>query len=125
MTDREAVEALKASGEVTVGPELIAAALKMSPDVLRNHVRDGDYELSAVDVCGSRIRFFRKDFLQKTGEIPPDPPERSVIQAIDELKDEIHDIGLILLAQMSIGPLIRLDELKQKEKDRQRGNADG
>ena len=122
---REAIEALKVTEAVTVEPELIAQALGMSPGVLRKHVRDGDYLISKVDVCGTRIRFFRKDFLQKIGEIPPDAPERTVIQAIDELKEEIHDIGLILLAQLSVGPLLRLEDLKQKEKDRQRCNTDG
>ena len=75
LTPQEAIEALKASTEVTVGPELIAAALRMSPSVLRKHVRDGEYNISAYDIQGSRIRFFRKDFLQQIGEIPKDPPE--------------------------------------------------
>ena len=116
LTPQEAIEALKASTEVTVGPELIAAALRMSPSVLRKHVRDGEYNISAYDIQGSRIRFFRKDFLQKTGEIPEDPPERTTAQVLDDLREELHEIRLILMAQLSIGPLMRLDELKQKEK---------
>ena len=116
LTPQEAIEALKASDAVTVGPELIAAALRMSPSVLRKHVRDGEYNISAYDIQGSRIRFFRKDFLQKTGEIPPDPPERTTAQTLDDLREELHEIRMILMAQLSIGPLMRLDELKQKEK---------
>jgi hypothetical protein len=116
LTPQEAIEALKASTEVTVGPELIAAALRMSPSVLRKHVRDGEYNISAYDIQGSRIRFFRKDFLQKIGELPMDPPERTTAQALDDLREELHEIRLILMAQLSIGPLMRLDELKQKEK---------
>ena len=82
LTPQEAIEALKASTEVTVGPELIAAALRMSPSVLRKHVRDGEYNISAYDIQGSRIRFFRKDFLQKIGEIPEDPPEETPLEVI-------------------------------------------
>jgi hypothetical protein len=110
---------------VTVNADLIAQALGMNPGVLRKHVRDGEYHISAYEVCNDRIRFFRKDFLQKIGEIPEDPPERTVVQAIDDLREELHDIGLILLSQLSIGPAERLLELKEKEKDRRRCNTDG
>ena len=85
LTPQEAIEALKASTEVTVGPELIAAALRMSPSVLRKHVRDGEYNISAYDIQGSRIRFFRKDFLQKTGELPMDEEKPTVEQLLAEI----------------------------------------
>ena len=85
LSPQDAIEALKASTEVTVGPELIAAALKMSPGVLRQHVRNGDYKISAVEVCGSRIRFFRKDFLQKIGEAPLDPEKPTVEELLAEI----------------------------------------
>lgn len=85
LTPQEAIEALKASDAVTVGPELIAAALRMSPSVLRKHVRDGEYNISAYDIQGSRIRFFRKDFLQKTGELPMDSEEKTDHQLLDEI----------------------------------------
>ena len=47
--------------------------------------------------------------------MPEDPPERTVVQAMDDLREELHELRLILMAQLSIGPLLRLDELKQKE----------
>ena len=122
---REAIDILKRTDAVTVNAEIIAQALSMNAGVLRKHVKDGDYQISKYEICGDRIRFFRKDFLQKIGEIPEDMPERTVVQAIDDLREELHDIGLIMLAQMSIGPLIRLEELKQKEKGRRCGNTDG
>lgn len=84
-TQRAAIEQLKQSEAVVVGPELIAQALGMNPSVLRQHVKDGDYKISAVEVCGSRIRFFRKDFLQKIGEAPLDPPEKTVREQLDEI----------------------------------------
>ena len=115
-SQREAIEIMKMMESVTVNADLIAQALGMNPGVLRKHVKDGDYHISAYEVSGDRVRFFRKDFLQKIGEMPPDMPERTVVQAIDDLREELHEIRLILMAQLSIGPLIRLDELKQNEK---------
>ncbi|MBQ1790038.1 MAG: hypothetical protein II008_07670 [Oscillospiraceae bacterium] len=115
-TQREAIDIMKMMESVTVNSDLIAQALGMNPGVLRKHVRDGDYHISAYEVCNDRIRFFRRDFLQKIGEMPPDMPERTVVQAIDDLREELHDIGLVLLSQLSIGPAERLLELKEKEK---------
>ena len=115
-SQREAIEVMKMMESVTVNADLIAQALGMNPGVLRKHVKDGDYHISAYEVSGDRVRFFRKDFLQKIGEIPPDLPERTTAQALDDLREELHEIRLILMAQLSIGPLMRLDELKQKEK---------
>ena len=115
-SQREAIEIMKMMESVTVNADLIAQALGMNPGVLRKHVKDGDYHISAYEVSGDRVRFFRKDFLQKIGEMPPDMPERTVVQAIDDLREELHDIGLILLSQLSIGPVQRLLELKEKEK---------
>ena len=87
MTDsqRSAVEQMKRMTSVTVVPSLVAQALGMNPGVLRKHVHDGDYKISAYEVCGNTIRFFRKDFLQKIGEIPEDPPEKTDSDRLDEL----------------------------------------
>lgn len=96
-TQREAINLLMMMESVTVNADLIAQALGMSPGVLRKHVRDGEYKLSAYEVCNDRIRFFRKDFLQKIGELPMDPPERTdsdrldeIIRLLDELCDLVH-----------------------------------
>ena len=89
LTPQQAIEALKASDAVTVTAEMIAPCLRMSPSVLRKHVKDGEYHLSAVEVCGDRVRFFRKDFLQKIGEIPPDPPERTDLDVLEEISTKM------------------------------------
>ena len=52
LSPQEAVEILKISDAVTVSADMIAPCLRMSPSVLRKHVRDGEYQLSAVDVSG-------------------------------------------------------------------------
>ena len=112
----DAIEVMKMMESVTVNADLIAQALGMNPGVLRKHVKDGEYKISAYDVCGDRVRFFRKDFLQKIGEIPEDPPEQTTAQALDDLRKELHEIRLILRAQLSIGPALLLEELRAKEK---------
>ena len=89
-TQREAIELMKIMESVTVNADLIAQALGMNAGVLRKHVRDGEYKISAVEVCGDRIRFFRKDFLQKIGEMPEDPPEHTVEQVLMEMLDEVR-----------------------------------
>ena len=113
---REAINIMMMMESVTVNADLVAQALGMNPGVLRKHVKDGEYHISKYEICNDRIRFFRKDFLQKIGEIPEDPPEQTTAQALDDLRKELHEIRLILMAQLSVGPLLRLDELKQKEK---------
>ena len=97
-TQRAAIEQLKQSEAVVVGPELIAQALGMNPSVLRQHVKDGDYKISAVEVCGSRIRFFRKDFLQKIGEVPLDPEEPTDRQLLEKIWETLMDIRILLKA---------------------------
>jgi hypothetical protein len=79
---------------VTVNADLIAQALGMNPGVLRKHVKDGDYMISKYEICGDRIRFFRKDFLQKIGELPEDedPPDKMAM--IIDLLTDIRDLLL-------------------------------
>lgn len=91
MTDkqREAINILKRMDTVTVGPALIADALGMNVGVLRKHVRDGDYLISKVDVCGDRIRFFRKDFLEQIGEIEKEPEEPTDHQLMVTIVDAL------------------------------------
>ena len=115
-SQREAIDILMMMESVTVNAYLIAQALGMNPGVLRKHVRDGEYHISKYDICNDKIRFFRKDFLQAIGELPPDLPERTTAQALDDLREELHEIRLILRAQLSIGPALLLEELRAKEK---------
>ena len=91
-SQREAINIMMMMESVTVNADLIAQALGMNPGVLRKHVRDGDYLISKYEICGDRIRFFRKDFLQAIGEMEPDPPERTVEDRLDELIEIEKDI---------------------------------
>ena len=115
-SQREAINIMMMMESVTVNADLVAQALGMNPGVLRKHVKDGEYHISKYEICGDRVRFFRRDFLQKIGEIPEDPPEQTTAQALDDLRKELHEIRLILRAQLSIGPALLLEELRAKEK---------
>lgn len=91
-SQREAINILMMMESVTVNADLIAQALGMNPGVLRKHVRDGDYKISKVEICGDRVRFFRKDFLQKIGEMPEDPPERTEMELLAEIVNKLESM---------------------------------
>ena len=95
-TQREAIEIMKMMESVTVNADLIAQALGMNPGVLRKHVRDGDYHISAYEVCNDRIRFFRRDFLQKIGEMPEDPEAPTDHQLLEQIWEVLADIRILL-----------------------------
>ena len=99
MTDkqREAIERLKAMDDITVSAKLIAPALGMSESVLRRHVIKGEYMISKAVATGHRVRFFRKDFLRQIGEIPPDEPERTDSDRLDELIELIRVQNTMLM----------------------------
>ena len=66
--------------------------------MLRKHVKDGEYLISKYEICGDRIRFFRKDFLQAIGEMPPDPEEPTDHQLLEEIHEALTDIRILLKA---------------------------
>lgn len=91
-SQREAINIMMMMESVTVNADLIAQALGMNPGVLRKHVKDGDYKISKVEICGDRVRFFRKDFLQAIGEMAPDPPEITDSDRLDSIIQLLADI---------------------------------
>jgi hypothetical protein len=97
-SQREAINIMMMMESVTVNADLIAQALGMNPGVLRKHVKDGEYLISKYEICGDRIRFFRKDFLQAIGEMPPDPEEPTDHQLLEEIHEALTDIRILLKA---------------------------
>ena len=100
-SQREAIDILLEMDDVTVNADLIAPCMSMNPGTLRKHVKDGFYITSKFEYNPEtgRIRFYRKDFLQKIGELPEDPPERTdsdrledIIRLLDEMNDLLHAI---------------------------------
>ena len=97
-SQREAINLLMMMESVTVNADLVAQALSMNPGVLRKHVKDGEYMISKYEICGDRIRFFRKDFLQAIGEMPPDQEEPTDHQLLEEIHEALMDIRMLLKA---------------------------
>ena len=97
-SQREAIDIMMMMESVTVNADLIAQALGMNPGVLRKHVKDGDYHISKYEICNDRIRFFRKDFLQKIGEMPEDPEEPTDHQLLEKIWETLMDIRILLKA---------------------------
>ena len=115
----DAVRALMDRTDDVVPASALAPILKMHPSVIIRRAKEGTWDQSTLGrfvISGDRVKFFREDFLQKCGFLEPKPPERTVVQAVDDLRKELHEIRLILLAQLSIGPMIRLEELKEKDR---------
>ena len=112
------LEDLKMMSSTMISNTMAAEVLRMDPGRLAEYARTGQlgWKVLAPE-DGSRVYHNREDFIRFwTGEPNNEQQERTVVQAIDDLREELHDIGLILLSQLSIGPLMRLEELKQKEK---------
>jgi hypothetical protein len=99
-TQREAINILMMMESVTVNADLIAQALGMNPGVLRQRVKEGTYKISDYDYDpkSGRIRFFRKDFLQKIGEMAPDPEYPSTEQMLHQMWEAMMDIRILLKA---------------------------
>jgi hypothetical protein len=97
-SQREAINIMMMMESVTVNADLIAQALGMNPGVVRKRVLDGDYLISKYDFnpATGRIRFFRKDFLQAIGEMPPDPEEPTDHQLLEEIHEALMDNRILL-----------------------------
>ena len=110
------LEDLKAMSSTIIPNAMAAEALRMDPGRLAEYARKGQlgWKVLAPE-DGSRVYHNREDFIRYWSGEPEKPPERTVVQAMDDLREELHELRLILMAQLSIGPLLRLDELKQKE----------
>ena len=75
-----ALEALKASTEEMVSANQIAPILHMNPGVIVKYAKDGTWNqdtLGKFVISGDRVKFFRRDFLQKCGFLEPEPEEKS------------------------------------------------
>jgi hypothetical protein len=116
------LEDLKAMTSVTISNTMAAEVLRMDPGRLSDYAKAGQLKWAVLvpdenAPKGARVYHNREAFIRYwSGESnEPDQTARTVIQAIDDLREELHELRLIMLASLSIGPLDRLDELKQKE----------
>lgn len=71
----------------TVSAALLAPVVKMHPSVIIDYAKTGKWNLCKYVISGNRVKFFRRDFLQKMGFIQEDPPEKDLMTLIlEELK---------------------------------------
>ena len=93
MTDYDtALEALKDSTEEMVSANQIAPILHMNPGVIVKYAKDGTWNqdtLGKFVISGDRVKFFRRDFLQKCGFIPKDEPKRAVEDLLDAISTKM------------------------------------
>lgn len=81
-----------------VPAEAIAPILKMHPDVIRKYAKDGTWDsdrLGNYVISGGRVKFFRKDFLQKCGFMEPEKEE-------DPTREILTMLGKLLEGQSTI-----------------------
>ena len=84
----------------------IAPIVHIRPDVIIKYVKDGLWDhdrLGNFVISGDRVKFFRKDFLQKCGFIDPEPEETTERNAIVAV---INALETILKSQKEVLALL-------------------
>ena len=99
MTERpamsEAVRHLMAMTDETVSAKYIAPIVKMSESVIVKYAKDGTWNLCRYVVSGNRVKFFRRDFLEKCGFVDPEKKD-------DPMEEALKLLGSILEGQTTI-----------------------
>ena len=96
------VQALMAMTDETVSAKHIAPILKMDPSVIVKYAKEGKWDqerLGKFVISGNRVKFFRKDFLQKCGFMEPEPEEPDTEKLILEQLVAVNE-GVTMLCQM-------------------------
>ena len=102
----DAVQHLMDMNCEVVSAKYIAPILKMSESVIVKHVKDGIWDADRLGnyvVSGGRVKFFRRDFLQKCGFMekePEGPTERQLLERIVQL---LTDQNWMLMELMKKG----------------------
>ena len=82
------VRHLMAMNSEVVSAKYIAPIVKMSESVIVKYAKDGTWDqdkLGKFVISGGRVKFFRKDFLQKCGFLEPEPEKKTVEQLLQEM----------------------------------------
>ena len=121
MTDRpamsEAVRHLMAMTDETVSAKYIAPIVKMSESVIVKYAKDGTWNLCRYVVSGNRVKFFRRDFLEKCGFVEPEPEEVTVKQLLAEIRDELKRMNKLTLAGMDLRQRLSLEFMNEDEQE--------
>ena len=114
MTERpamsEAVRHLMSMTDETVSAKYIAPVVKMSESVIVKYAKDGTWNLCRYVVSGNRVKFFRRDFLEKCGFVDPEKKD-------DPMEEALKLLGSILEGQTTIMRALgmMLERLKNEE----------
>lgn len=84
----EAVRHLMEMNSEVVSAKYIAPVLKMSESVIVKYAKDGTWDADRLGnyvISGGRVKFFRKDFLQKCGFLEPEKEAPKVEQLLAEI----------------------------------------
>ena len=114
MTERpamsEAVRHLMSMTDETVSAKYIAPVVKMSESVIVKYAKDGTWNLCRYVVSGNRVKFFRRDFLEKCGFVEPEKKD-------DPMEEALKLLGSILEGQTTIMRALgmMLERLKNEE----------
>lgn len=95
-----ALEALKNSTEEMVTAAQIAPILHMNPGVIVKYAKDGTWiqdNMGKFIISGDRVKFFRRDFLQKCGFIQKDEPKRTAEDLLEEVIELIRVQNTMLI----------------------------
>lgn len=116
------VKVLMGMTDETVSAKYLAPILKMNPSVIVKYAKDGTWDqdkLGKFVISGDRVKFFRKDFLQKCGFMDPDPEEKStevlILEQITALNEAATMICQMLTLMMEPYQLDALNELINKK----------
>ena len=100
MERSEAVNRLMEMDDDMVFAKDIAPILHMKPDVIIKYAKDGTWDqerLGNFVLSGDRVKFFRRDFLQKCGFIEPDPEEPTERQLLERIVQLLTDQNWMLM----------------------------
>jgi len=100
----DAVQHLMDMNCEVVSAKYIAPILKMSESVIVKHVKDGVWDADRLGnyvVSGGRVKFFRKDFLQKCGFLEPDKAEPTVEQLLQRVIQLLMDMNWLLAERLN------------------------
>lgn len=106
----DAVQRLMEMTDEVVPARLIAPVLKMSESILIHRVKTGQWNedtLGKVVISGNRVKFFRKDFLQKCGFLQPEPEEPTERQLLMRIIELLMDMNMLLAAQQKDPPVLQ------------------
>ena len=96
----------------------IAPVIHMNPDVIIKYAKDGTWDqdhLGKFVLSGDRVKFFRKDFLQKCGFIGKEPEAKTVEQLLTEIVEQMKRQNKILMAMMDVGQTLKFSLMNEEE----------